>query len=215
MRRHVSPALIISVLALVLAMTAGATAASNLITGRQIKNGSITGTDIKDRSVGADDLQSESIGPSKLSSGLLDDIAAGKDNLPGPAGPTGPTGPTGPAGPAGSAPALNVVAVTSPHQFLAPGAYTSAMRADCPAGTTVVGTGINAGLGNADFVLSYGSFVGAFVHNDVTITIETWAQAICASGATNGGARSLSGPAAAAAAERFARDEAAARAQRG
>jgi hypothetical protein len=212
MRHHVSPALVLSVVAIVLASTAGATAASSLITGKQIKNSSITGSDIKDRSVGSDDLKGAAVGPSKLSDGLLSDIETGKDNVPGPAGPAGPAGAAGPAGPAGS---LSVVTVTSPHQFLAPGGTTSLMRADCPAGMTVVGTGFNTGIGNADFVLSYGTFVGAFIDNDVNITIEAYVQAVCASGATNaGGARALSRAAIDGAEQRFASDEAAAKAQR-
>jgi hypothetical protein len=217
LRRHLSPALVLSVIAIVLAMTAGATAATSYITGKQIRDGSLTGRDIKNRSIGVDDIQPESIGPSRLSSGVLDDIEAGKDNLPGPMGPAGATGPAGPTGPAGS---TSVVTVTSPHQLVPSGGTTTAMRADCPPGMTVVGTGFNTGIGNADFVLSYGTFVGGFVDNDVSITIETYVQAVCASGATNtGGTRSLSqsralsgSGAARGGDERFAADEAAARA---
>lgn len=178
MRRHLSPALVLSVLAVILATTAGATAASSLITGKQIKNSSVTGADIKDSSLSGDDVKSASIGPSKLSSGLLADVTA-----PGPAGPAGPAGATGPAGPAGIS---NVVTVRSPSQVLPPGGYTTDMRANCPAGMTVVGTGFNTGIGNADFVLSYGTFVGAFFDNDVSISIESYVQAICASNTTSG-----------------------------
>jgi hypothetical protein len=178
MRRHLSPALVLSVLAVILATTAGATAASSLITGKQIKNSSITGADIKDRSIGGDEIKGSAIGPSKLSGGLLADIAA-----PGPAGPAGPAGAAGPAGPAGIA---NIVTVTSPTQTVAPGDTTTGMRANCPAGTTVVGVGFNTGIGNADFVLSFGTFVGAFFDNDVNIPIQPYVQAICASNTTSG-----------------------------
>jgi hypothetical protein len=178
MRRHLSPALVLGVLAVILATTAGATAASSLITGKQIKNSSVTGADIKDASLSGDDLKGSSVGPSKLSDGLLADIAA-----PGPAGPPGAAGTTGPAGPAGIA---DVVTVTSPTQIVPPGGYTTGMRANCPAGTTVVGVGFNTGIGNADFVLSYGTFVGAFFDNDVNISIEPYVQAICASSTTSG-----------------------------
>jgi hypothetical protein len=208
MGRRISPALVLSVLAIVLATTAGATAASSLITGKQIKNSSITGADIKDRSVGADDIKSLSIGPSKISDGLAADIEAGKTNVPGPAGPAGPAGAPGAAGPAGPAGSTNIVTVTSPHQTLPPGGYTSSMRAICPAGTVVVGTGFNTGIGNADLVASYGTFVGGFIDNDTSITIEAYVQAICASGAADGGgtrALRLDG-------DDFVRDEAAARA---
>jgi hypothetical protein len=182
MRRHLSPALVLSVLAVILAMTAGATAASSLITGKQIKNSSVTGADVKDSSLSGDDLKSATIGPSKLSNGLLADITA-----PGPAGPAGPAGSAGAAGPAGPAGIANVVTVTSATQIIPPGGYTTGMRANCPAGMTVVGTGFNTGIGNADFVLSFGTFVGAFFDNDVSISIEPYVQAICASNTTNGG----------------------------
>jgi hypothetical protein len=98
--------------------------------------------------------------------------------------------------------------------FLPPGGVSDInLRANCPAGMTVVGTGINTGIGNADFLLSYGTFVGGFVDNDTSITIEAYVQAICASGVGNGGGtaraaiRGASSPTA-----RFAADLAAARA---
>lgn len=55
-------------------------------------------------------------------------------------------------------------------------------RATCPSGTNVIGTGFNTGIGNADFVIDYGSFVGGFVDNDTSVTIDqVHVQAICAS----------------------------------
>lgn len=202
MRRHLSPALFLSVFAIVLAATAGATAATSLITGKQIKNSSITGADIKDRSLSGDEIKSSAIGPSKLSDGLLADIEA-----PGPVGPAGPPGATGATGPAGIA---NIVTVTSPVQTIPPGGTTIGMRANCPSGTTVVGTGFNTGIGNADFVLSYGTFVGAFIDNDVSITIQPSVQAICASNTTSG-AVAASTRSRTAGLERFQRDETKAR----
>jgi hypothetical protein len=211
MRRHLSPALVLSVVAIVLAMTAGATAATRFITGKQIKNGSITGQDIASRSIGGDDIKGDAIGPAKLSAAVVNDIQAGKDNVPGPAGPAGAPGPAGPTGPAGS---LSVVTVTSPPQYVPPGGTTTGMRALCPAGMTVVGTGFDTGIGNADFVLSYGTFVGGFVDNDVSIPIQASVQAICASGAVNGGTRALSRASVRSAEEKFAADAAAALARR-
>ena len=49
--RSVTPSLVIDVLALVLACSGGAFAASSYITGKQIKNSSITGADVKNRSL--------------------------------------------------------------------------------------------------------------------------------------------------------------------
>ena len=216
---RITPSLVIAVVALVLACTGGAAAATKLITGTQIKNSSLTGADIKNASLGGDDLRSESIGPSKLSLSVQDTLE--KAGIPGPAGPAGPAGaagPAGPAGPAGTAGTAGTASVTrtvSAHQSLPPGGFTSSMRADCPAGMVVVGTGFNTGIGNADFVLSYGTFVGAFIDNDTSITIEAWVQALCAPGSNAGGASSLTGERRAAdASSAFERDEAAARANR-
>jgi hypothetical protein len=168
----------------------GVASASHLMTGKDIRDSSLTGRDIKNRSVTSGDLTDGAI-----------------DVLSGAQGPQGPAGPVGAQGPAAT---VGIVSVVSPHQFMQPGQYTS-MRVDCPPGMTVVGTGFNTGIGNADFVLSYGTFVGGFVDNDVSIPIEAWVQALCASGVGNGGgtARSV---VRSDAVERFTADVAAARA---
>jgi hypothetical protein len=54
--------------------------------------------------------------------------------------------------------------------------------ATCPAGTTVVGTGFDASIGNVGFAERFGNFVGVAVFNDTTITITIEAQAICGGG---------------------------------
>ena len=101
-------------------------------------------------------------------------------------GPPGASGPAGPSGPAGGAGILKLQTVESPHVSLIPGDTTydvapSTFQATCPAGFVVVGTGFDAGIGNVDDVLSYGTFVGGFVHNDTSITItDVHLQAICA-----------------------------------
>ena len=59
-------------------------------------------------------------------------------------------------------------------------------QANCPSGYTVLGTGFNAGIGNADFVQSFAFFVGGFIHNDTSIPIQVHLQAIC--GVVPGGA---------------------------
>jgi hypothetical protein len=115
MRRHFSPALVVSVLALVLACTAGATAASSLITGKQIRDHSITGADLKRQSVGGDALAAGAISPDKLSGAL-----AGAIMRQGP-GPMGPTGPQGAAGPAGPGTTGVITAVTGSGSTIPPG----------------------------------------------------------------------------------------------
>ena len=81
---------------------------------------------------------------------------------------------------------MKIQTVDSPALSLGVGQNTSTVggtswRATCPAGSYVVGTGFDAGIGNVDFVNAYGTFVGGFVHNDVSITITgVTLQAICA-----------------------------------
>jgi hypothetical protein len=104
-------------------------------------------------------------------------------------GPRGFTGPQGAQGPAGVVP--QVKNVDSETLTLQPGQDTfqvdpNNFQANCPAGYTVIGTGFNAGVGNADFVQSFGFFVGGFIHNDTSIPIHVHLQAIC--GVMPGGA---------------------------
>ncbi len=158
------------VVALVATATAGAT---GLITGRQIKNGSI---------------------------GLADLSSSAKHSLHGARGTAGPQGAQGPQGPAGGVSGIQVV--KSPDVSIASGDSSygvqqnggPALDAQCPAGTTVVGTGFDDGIGSVGFVLAFGSLVGGFVYNDTTITITASVQAFCASSggaqaASNGSAR--------------------------
>jgi hypothetical protein len=94
-REHIgrpSPALVISVIALIVAVAGGgsaiadgATMAAKLITGNQIKNGSVTSSDIKDRSLLVSDFK-----------------ASERRKLRGAEGPVGPTGNQGPQGLPGS-----------------------------------------------------------------------------------------------------------------
>ena len=82
-----SPAVLLSTLALFVALGGdslaqdGFLAAKKLLTGKQVKDGSLTGKDIRNRSLLAADFKKGAL----------------------PAGPTGPAGPAGPAGVAGAA----------------------------------------------------------------------------------------------------------------
>jgi hypothetical protein len=84
-RRHPSATMIVALLALVAASAGVGNAATSLITGKQIKNGSVTGKDIKNKSV-----------PLSKLSGKLPAGATGPAGAAGPAGPAGGTGPAGP-----------------------------------------------------------------------------------------------------------------------
>lgn len=79
-----SPAMIVAMLALFVALTGTAVATTSaLITGKQIKNSSITGADVKNKSLTPRDFRGSVRGPR---------------GLRGPVGPQGPAGPQGLAG---------------------------------------------------------------------------------------------------------------------
>jgi hypothetical protein len=196
--RRPSPALIVAICAVLLASTGTATAA-RLITGKQIRDGTITGADIKNRSIGLQDLSRTA------RKGIT-----GARGPAGPAGPPGPAGPAGPAGPPGPAGVTSVVRVSSPPVSALPGEVVGA-RANCPAGTVVIGTGFYASIARTGFVQSYGTFAGAAWANDSGITVTGLeVQALCAPGSDAGGAVGR-----AAATERFGRDLRTFRARRG
>ena len=66
-RLRVSPAMVVAMLALFVALTGTTVAASSaLITGRQIQNGSITGADVKNRSLTPRDFRGSVRGPRGL-----------------------------------------------------------------------------------------------------------------------------------------------------
>lgn len=183
----VSPSLVISVIALVVALSGTAVASSYLIT------------------------KSSQIKPSVRKALKGQKGADGEDGprgLQGPAGAPGPAGTPGAAGPAGAAGTpglLGVVTVNGAQQTYQPGQYGGAPIAQCPAGSTVIGTGFN-GPFNAvgGFVQKYGTFVGGFFANASSIALTGSVQAICgqlAPGATLSAAGTLSDEK-----ERFSRD---------
>ncbi len=104
-RRRPQPATVIAGIALFAATTGTATAASQLITGKQIKDGSITAKDIKRRSLGTAQLSPaaiRSLSGARGATGAQGPAgAAGAAGATGPAGPQGVPGPQGPQGPTG------------------------------------------------------------------------------------------------------------------
>jgi hypothetical protein len=98
--RRLSPAVVISIIALVLACTGTATAAKFLVSsGSQVKDGALTGKDIKDRSITAKDLAPNVLGGVRASA---DSTSAGVQGAPGAKGDKGDKGDGGAAGPAGA-----------------------------------------------------------------------------------------------------------------
>lgn len=91
-----SPAMVVAMLALFVALTGTAVATTSaVITGKQITDGSITGADVKNRSLTQRDFRGSLRGLRGLTG------PAGQPGPQGPAGPQGSPGPQGPAGPQG------------------------------------------------------------------------------------------------------------------
>jgi Collagen triple helix repeat (20 copies) len=87
---RVSPAVVVAMLALFVALTGAAVATTSaLITGKQIKDNSITGADVKNKSLRPNDFTGSVRGARG---------PAGPAGAQGPQGAQGPPGPTGPAG---------------------------------------------------------------------------------------------------------------------
>jgi hypothetical protein len=165
MKHHVTPAVALGLVAVVLAASGTATAAG-LVTGRQIKNSSITGTDVKNRSLTASDFKGSVQGPSG---------APGAAGVRGAAGPSGTVSATieadGPATPLGAAGTPTTVA---------------ASKAECPPGTVVVVGGFETGARTfigAQEKSGNGYFVVAINVGPLATSIK--AQAICGVGPTN------------------------------
>lgn len=106
MPRRISPSLVVSAIALVLAAGGVGVGAGVLITGADIQDGSITGADIRDGSITTDDLARGAVTKSRMAPGAR--LALRK------AGTRGPTGKRGPAGAAGAAGALGAAGAQGP-----------------------------------------------------------------------------------------------------
>lgn len=173
--RRVTPSLVIAVLALVLACSGGAFAASTLITGKQIKNSSITGADVKNKSLTPSDFKGS---------------VKGDDGARGPQGPAGPAGLPGAQGAQGAAGTLASTTVVKgpdvPSGASGSGTNVQASTATCPAGTVVTGGGWDTGV--RDFIANAnpsgnGYFVIAVNTGSLTSHIQAYAVCGQASGA--------------------------------
>lgn len=154
MTRRPSPALLLSLLAVVLACAGSATAAT-LISGKQIRDGSVTGADLKNGSVGAKDLKRGLAGTLGPAGPKGADGAPGPKGADGAAGAAGAPGAPGAPGPAGAvgAPGLSEyeivvgaeISTSAPRGELNPIAF-------CPDGKVPVGGGatVTSGLGDAE-----------------------------------------------------------------
>jgi hypothetical protein len=110
-----SPALVIALLALSVALAGGAYASGGLVTSATIKNGTVQEVD-------------------------LSPALRAKVRAPAPPGPAGPQGPQGPAGPSGTGGALGTEIISAQSEYAAGSGYRSA-NAICPPGKRVTGGG--------------------------------------------------------------------------
>jgi hypothetical protein len=168
MRKRVSPGLVLGIVAVVLA-TSGSAVAASVITGKQVKDSSLTGADIKNHSLGLSELSN--------------DAQVALVGAQGPAGPAGPMGAQGPAGPAGPS-TLSAITTTASSKVYFGTEVAQGATAYCPPGQKVISGGgvsisdeqLAASEPNADRT---GWFViGIDLDYDVTSYVQ--ATALCA-----------------------------------
>jgi hypothetical protein len=132
-RLRISPATVIALLALVVAL-GGTSYAALKITGKDVRDSSLTGRDIKNRSLGAADFKAGAL--PRAAPGATG--PAGPTGAPGPAGPEGPPGPAGPAGERGEAGPSEAVVKRRSGAFPVQTALTDVVALSLPAGAWVV-----------------------------------------------------------------------------
>jgi hypothetical protein len=132
----------------------GATAASLIDSG-----------DIKNRSIKPKDLSAKTI-----------------SKLRGNRGPRGLRGPEGPPGIASTTIVEMPPLTLQPGQtsFEASGENAARTSAVCPAGSVLVGSGFDGGIGDTYLVFPVGTAVGGFFYNNTSIDYEVSVFAICA-----------------------------------
>jgi hypothetical protein len=162
-RRNVQPATLIALLALFVAVGGTATAASGLISGKQIKPRTITAKQLGRGAVGTRQLRNRAISGAKLKPALLKSLkkpgqpgatgATGAQGLPGlpgiqgPQGPKGVTGAKGATGPKGAQGPAGIIdpqhAGTSGNQNIE-GANVPLVTDNVPSGSYVVMAKVSA-----------------------------------------------------------------------
>lgn len=97
-RVHISPAFVVALVALFVAMSGAAVAASTaMISGAGIKDNTVTGSDVKNSSITTADVRDKSLTPADFRGSVR-----GPAGAPGPAGAQGPKGVTGATGATGA-----------------------------------------------------------------------------------------------------------------
>lgn len=130
-----SPALVVAILALVVAMGgtsyAAITLAKNSVLSKHIVNGQVKTVDLKASAVTGPKVKDGSLGAVDFAAG---ELPAGPQGDPGPAGPPGPVGPAGPT---------DTITVVG-SRTVATGNFDN-VRVDCPAGRQALGGGLDTG----------------------------------------------------------------------
>jgi hypothetical protein len=171
--KRVTPSMVISIVALFVALGGTAMAARNALIGsKQIADHSIRLVDLNGSAVKA--LRGQR-GPAGA------DGAPGQNGAPGPPGPPGPAGPAGAPGLSGTFATSTVLYINGPDITLAPGELGSAM-AFCPTGMTAISGGFAVSL-----FMPVGisqtfdrTFHGIAVKNDTALTLMAHATVVCA-----------------------------------
>jgi hypothetical protein len=177
--------------AMIVSSAATATAAE-LITGKDVKDGSLTGKDVRDGRLTGADVKDESLTPSDVAGALGPTGPAGPAGARGPTGPAGPgglTGPKGNPGPQGFTGSPGTTG-TSGLEYVVVGQAIGAVStefwsADCPAGKEVLGGGVSSSVVNRTIVQESaplddlaGWYVGIYNWGNVAETSYAWAVCV-------------------------------------
>ena len=183
-----SPGTVIACVALVVACTGTATAAT-LITSQQIKNNSLTTKDVRNESLRGGDVKDGSLRARDFQAGELPRGPAGATGATGPQGAPGPQGARGPQGEPGLS-GLETVYSESPFDSTS----EKSVSATCPDGKRVISTGYDLAGGKTgahpdvltDVVVDNLGFYGSAAYVDAyeeDATAAAWpviVSALCA-----------------------------------